>query len=270
MYPDDAPDRPRPLWGPAVRLGAQQLPHPGTVGSPPANPPDSAAETPVLSTPEPLDPEPPSLEPPSLEHSPTTGGGGRRVGLIAGLAVVALFLVTSVVLIAQQKSTSPATAPAPAQPASSGGGVRTAESSATPAPAIGTSLVRVTSTAASHPYAASVAALLHRHFTAINQRDYASWSATVVAQRASDQSQSAWLKSYRSTTDESVVVTSISAGSTELTVGLSFTSIQDPVDAPADLPVTRICWEAQWPVVDISNGGRIRAAAKGSTTKRAC
>jgi hypothetical protein len=34
MCPDDAPDPPRPLWRPAVRLGAQQLPHPGSVDSP--------------------------------------------------------------------------------------------------------------------------------------------------------------------------------------------------------------------------------------------
>jgi hypothetical protein len=43
MRPDDAPDLPRPLWGPATRLGAHQLPHPTPVGLPLADP-SSATE----------------------------------------------------------------------------------------------------------------------------------------------------------------------------------------------------------------------------------
>lgn len=291
MRSDDAPGAPQPLWGPARRPGAQQLPHPGSAGSPSADPPALAADRSapptvlaypartgsppgqpdaVADAPTQSYPVSPDSAPPTPEHSVTIGGSGQRTGLMVGLAVAALLIVTSVVVVAQQKPTSSAAAPAPAQATNSAGGVRTTEPSPTSTPAIGTRLIRVTSTAASHPFAASVAALLDRHFTAINQRDYASWSATVVAQRVSEQSQSAWLKSYRSTTDDSVVVTSISSGSTDLTVGLSFMSIQDPSDAPADLQVTRICWESQWPVVDISSGGRIRTPAKGSTTKWAC
>ena len=54
-----------------------------------------------------------------------------------------------------------------------------------------------------------VLALLNRHFTAINRRDFDMWTTTVTAARASDQSENHWQQAYRSTVDSDVVVTAI-------------------------------------------------------------
>jgi hypothetical protein len=271
MRPDDAPDLPRPLWGPATRLDAHQLPHSTPVGLPLADPSSVTERSapPPEPSPQLPGPEVPSCQVPSRPYASATGGT-RPAVLIVGAAVAALLVVGSVVVVQYQKSTSSAIVRVPAQPVGTGREIRMTTTAPAPAPTIGTSLVQVSSAAASHPYAVSVAALLDRHFAAINARDYAGWSATVATQRANDQPRSQWLQDYRSTTDGSVVVTSISGGSEDLTVSLSFTSTQNPVDAPPDLPVSRICWDVRWPVADIANGGRIRSAGKGSTTMRAC
>jgi hypothetical protein len=183
--------------------------------------------------------------------------------------VAAVLILTMTIIVKQILTPSTTTTTSPPPPTSDSAGLTT-EPSVTPPPTIGTSLVRVTPTAASHPYAAAVVELLDRHFTAINQHDYATWSSTVSTRRANDQSAADWQQGYQSTTDDSVVVSAISEGSTGLTVTLSFRSTQQPSDAPPDLQVTRICWKSQWPVVDISSGGRIDTPPKGTTTKSAC
>lgn len=132
-------------------------------------------------------------------------------------------------------------------------------------------LVRLSPTAAAHPSAPVVLALAERHFTAINNHDYAAWSTTVVPSIAGSQSGDGWRRAYRSTHDDTVEVSSIvDAGSDAVQVVVSFISTQDVADAPADLAVARICWQAQWPVVNVGSGGRISVAPRGSTTKRAC
>jgi hypothetical protein len=268
---DNEPGLPRPLWGPPGTSGVR----PTTVRNPTGPAPADPAVAAPIYPPPPTDPPPPGFAPIERPHPApparsTTAGSSRRTGLVIGLAVAAGLILTTVVVIVQQIWTPSTTTTRALPPTNSNNGGLTTTPSPTPPPAIGTNLVHVTSTAASHPSAAAVAELLDRHFTAINQYDYASWSTTVVSQRANDQSAAAWLKGYRSTNDDSVVVTSIFDGSTGLTVALSFRSTQQPSDAPPDLPVARICWESQWPVVDISNGGRIGTPAKGTTTKRAC
>jgi hypothetical protein len=131
--------------------------------------------------------------------------------------------------------------------------------------------VRILAPAAAAPAAGTVLALLDRHFTAINEHDYAAWSATVADRRARDQPESRWTKDYRSTHDSSVEVTAIDdAGSDALTVTLSFVSQQAVADAPSDLPAERICWQSRWPVVDVASGGRLDRPATGTTTRHAC
>jgi len=133
------------------------------------------------------------------------------------------------------------------------------------------STVQVLAPAAAHPAAETILTLLDKHFTAINDRDYASWSTTVVARRAKDQPQGKWTEDYRSTHDGAVQVTAIDdSGPDAVTVELSFVSEQDLADAPANLHAERICWQSRWPVVDGASGGRLDTPPKGSTTGRAC
>lgn len=117
-------------------------------------------------------------------------------------------------------------------------------------PATATSLVRLDGTASVSPDGPAVLALLDRHFTAVNQKDFDTWTSTVTATRANGQSPSHWQTVYRSTTDSDVVITSINPSSSGLLVTLRFVSQQDPAAAPADLPVECIRRGSQWPVVD--------------------
>lgn len=101
--------------------------------------------------------------------------------------MAAVLLLTTTVLIVQQMLTPTTAATTPLPPTNSNSAGLMTNPPVIPQRAIGTSLVQVTSTAASHPHAAAVVELLDRHFTAINQHDYASWSSTVTSQRANDQ-----------------------------------------------------------------------------------
>lgn len=131
-------------------------------------------------------------------------------------------------------------------------------------------MVQVEGAAAAHPLARPVADLLDRHFTAINTRDFSTWTSTVVSQRAADQTESQWLRDYRSTRDGDVRVDSITETGRGVTVALRFTSDQDVVDAPSDLPVSKICWSSRWPITGLPSAGVIGTAPKGTTTREAC
>lgn len=196
---------------------------------------------------------------------PARGSGGTAA--VVGLVVTVLSVVgiASVVVrggpvvIPGQANAAPATAIA-------------ADSGVTyPAvPALGTALVVVGAGPAAHPYALIVADLLDRHFSAINQRDHASWAGTVTASRVADFPPQKWLTAYRSTTDSAVEIVSMVDGSSGVLVGLRFMSEQQPEDAPPDLPVSRICWASTWPVGDLAQGGLIGTPDRGATSRQAC
>lgn len=145
------------------------------------------------------------------------------------------------------------------------------QSPTTTTPAPSPDRVQVTESAAS-AQAPAVLAIAQRYFDAINAHDYEAWTATVTPQRASQQSRGSWNQGYRSTHEFSVVVTAITpTGPDSATAAMSFVSTQDPADAPSDLPVTRICWQTQLPVTNLSGGGaRIGTAPNGVTTKNSC
>jgi len=131
-------------------------------------------------------------------------------------------------------------------------------------------LVRLADGAASSSYGAAVLALLERHFTAINQRDFTTWTTTVTPARARDQSADRWRAAYRSTVDSEVIVTAIVTAGNGVAVSLAFVSSQDPADAPQDLHVSRICWTSVWPVDNVSQNLRIGVPSPGATAKRRC
>jgi len=179
-----------------------------------------------------------------------------------------------------QQSTGPATTsaadrqrPAAAAQADGSAGRYTEPSAQQPTPpsAPAAGVVQLMDSAADRPAAGAVLALLDRHFTAINNRDYDAWSTTVVSRRARQQPRDAWAEDYRSTRDSDVRVTAIDdTGPDAVTVELTFVSEQDVADAPANLPAERICWRSRWPVVDVSSGGRLDTPPKGSTTGQVC
>ena len=167
-------------------------------------------------------------------------------------------------------TTSAAARPAPTAAVQKGASAeQQTEPSARPSASAG--VVELTAAAADRPAAGAMLALLDRHFTAINDRDYDTWATTVVSRRARQQPRDAWADDYRSTRDSDVRVTAIDdAGPDAVTVELTFVSRQDLADAPASLPAERICWRSRWPVVAVSSGGRLDTPPKGSTTGQAC
>lgn len=194
-----------------------------------------------------------------------TAPKARGPWIAAGLAAVALLVTVVVGVQLAGSSTGGSTA--------SGGGATstsTPSTGSTAAPSLGTELVSVSSSAAAQPRAAEVVSLLDRHFRAINGGDYDAWSSTVIRKRASDQSRSAWTREFRSTKDSRVSVSSISDTGSTVDIALTFTSNQNPADAPESLPVSQICWSTTWPAQATSSGLALATPRSGSTTFRQC
>lgn len=280
------PDVP-PLHPAAIIVPVSRNPYAGTLGgdlygasglpSPPVGPREHMAVPPQWAGPDrtdaPLASTYPSTPPvPPNPPAPATGGWNRTTLVaVTATCAVALLIAGSGVVWAMNRVPEPAADSASVSPAS----VDPAPASSAPAPDLTvrsvSGLVKIDSTAATHPLARPVAELLDRHFTSINTLDYPAWASTVSSRRATDQSADQWRSNYRSTRDGDVHITSISDdGSGGLSVGLRFTSQQDVADAPADLQVGRICWSSRWPVTGLPSDGTIGTAPKGTTTKQAC
>jgi hypothetical protein len=224
------------------------------------------------------------------------GSGARDAGrskarLTAAITAVALLVLggsfAAWVTLGHHASSAAAAAPGPSIPVRSIPDPPTADqvpfgASATPtagssvlstdaAASAGSTAVSLAADAADSPSAAQVQDLLTRHFSAINDLDYAAWVATVTPARAKDQTQDAWLQGYRSSRDSNVTITAIDPVDPQtVTVHISFVSAQDPQDAPADLQVGRICWTQQIPVEGVGTDPRLGLPPKGSSTKSAC
>jgi hypothetical protein len=113
----------------------------------------------------------------------------------------------------------------------------------------GDGTVLATADAAAHPLYENVRKLLQANFDAINTKNYGLWQSVVSDTRAKSQPKEAWLKAYRSTYDGSIVIQRIETGPDRTAkVLLSFTSVQDPADAPSELPERCIHWQVVFPL----------------------
>ena len=119
-----------------------------------------------------------------------------------------------------------------------------------PAPGPGPTTVALVEDVAVHPDAERVRRVLQRYFDAINAGDYKLWRSTVTPQYARDIGEATWRDQYRSTLDGSIVLHRLEprAGG-GLVALLSFTSLQDPADAPPELPVRCLRWWVSYPLI---------------------
>lgn len=143
---------------------------------------------------------------------------------------------------------------------------------AVPAQGAGSGTVELSADAARHPAAADVRAQLQRYFDAVNARDYASWTATVVQQRVDEQPRTQWLAGVDSTTDGTIRIDRIDRIA-DLDDGrvlalVRFVSTQDLADAPAGLRAARICWRAALPLTGIPP--KLESSSAGSVLAEAC
>ena len=110
-----------------------------------------------------------------------------------------------------------------------------------------------------HPEADRIRKVLQKYFDAINAGDYPLWRSAVIPQWARDVGESAWHSQFRSTLDGSIVVhrlePRVGGGLLVLT---SFTSVQNPADAPRELPVRCLRWWVSYPL--IGEGDQLRLA----------
>jgi len=139
---------------------------------------------------------------------------------------------------------------------------------APPAEGVGSSTVELSADAAAHPMGDAVRATTQRHFDAINAKDYAAWTFTVVPERVKEQPEAVWRKGYRSTKDGTIQVARIDRlGPDRLLMLVYFVSIQEPADAPPNLRAPRICWRAAFPMIgsppliDVGRAGSLQYTA---------
>jgi len=125
--------------------------------------------------------------------------------------------------------------------------------------------------AALNPDANRIRTVLQTYFDAINAGDYKLWRSAVIPQWARDTGEAAWRAQYRSTLDGSMVVhrlePRIGGGLVALT---SFTSLQNPADAPPELQVRCLHWWVAYPLIGQGEALRLGPSAPTANLLRAC
>ena len=127
-------------------------------------------------------------------------------------------------------------------------------SSSVAGPLPGSTEVRLSPDAFTHPDRSAVQAVLQKYFDSINNRDFAGWRSVVSAQRVATTAETAWTSDYESTRDGGMVVQRLESDvvGRRLRVLMSFVSTQDIAKAPVALPERCV----RWRVVYVCVGGR--------------
>lgn len=122
-----------------------------------------------------------------------------------------------------------------------------------------------------HPDADRIRKVLQTYLDAINAGDYKLWRSAVIPQWARDTSEAAWRAQYRTTLDGSMVVhrlePRVGGGLVALT---SFTSLQNPADAPPELPVRCLRWWVSYPLIGQGEALRLGPSSPTANLLGAC
>jgi hypothetical protein len=122
-----------------------------------------------------------------------------------------------------------------------------------------------------HPDADQIRKVLQRYFDAINAGDYQLWRTAVIPQWARDIGEGAWHGLYRSTLDGSIVVHRLEPRAGGGLVALtSFTSLQNPSDAPPELPVRCLRWWVSYPLIGQGDQLRLGPSSPSANLRVAC
>ncbi|MGH3752340.1 MAG: hypothetical protein ACRDRP_06515 [Pseudonocardiaceae bacterium] len=135
----------------------------------------------------------------------------------------------------------------------------------------GPATVALVEDVAVHPDANQIRVLLQKYFDAINAGDYKLWRSTVTPQQARDTGESAWRGEYRSTLDGSIVLHRLEPRAGGGLVALvSFTSVQNPADAPPELPVRCLRWWVSYPLIGGGNELRLGSVPPSASLRVPC
>jgi hypothetical protein len=139
------------------------------------------------------------------------------------------------------------------------------------APEPGPATVVLLEDVALHPDADRIRKVLQKYFDAINTGDYQLWRTAVIPQWARDISESAWHGLYRSTLDGTIVVHRLEPRAGGGLVALtSFTSLQNPTDAPPELPVRCLRWWVSYPLIGEGDQLRLGPSSPSANLRVAC
>ncbi|MGH3962872.1 MAG: hypothetical protein ACRDRY_06400 [Pseudonocardiaceae bacterium] len=157
----------------------------------------------------------------------------------------------------------------PAAGASGGGSIATNAPPRAPEP--GPTTVALVEDAELHPDAARVRRVLQEYFDAINAGNYKLWRSTVTPQQARDTGEAAWRDQFRSTLDGSIVLHRLEPRTGGgLVALLSFTSLQDPADAPPELPVRCLRWWVSYPLIGDADELRLSPNSPSASLRVPC
>lgn len=158
------------------------------------------------------------------------------------------------------------------RPAAGAGGIGSIGDNAALRPSEpGPATVVLVEDAALHPDADRIRNVLQRYFDAINAGDYQLWRGAVIPQWARDLGESAWHAHYRSTLDGSIVVHRLeSRAGGGLLALTSFTSLQNPVDAPPELSVRCLRWWVSYPLIGRGDQLRLGPSSPSANLRVAC
>ncbi|MGH3934613.1 MAG: hypothetical protein ACRDS1_06500 [Pseudonocardiaceae bacterium] len=158
------------------------------------------------------------------------------------------------------------------QPTAGAGGAGSVGNDVPPhVPEPGPTTVTLVEDAAAHPDADRVRTVLQKYFDAINAGDYKLWRSAVTPQQARDTGEAAWRDQYRSTLGGSIVLHRLEprAGG-GLVALLSFTSLQDPADAPPDVPVRCLRWWVSYPLIGEGDALRLSPSSPNANLRVPC
>ncbi|MDQ3762865.1 MAG: hypothetical protein M3460_14785 [Actinomycetota bacterium] len=158
------------------------------------------------------------------------------------------------------------------QPAAGAGGIGPIGNTAPPRlPEPGPATVVLLPDVAVHPDADRIQQVLQKYFDAINAGDYQLWRSVVIPQWARDIGENVWRGQYRSTLDGSIVVHRLEPRAGGGLIALtSFTSVQDPADAPPELPVRCLRWWVSYPLIGEGDQLRLGPSSPGTTLLASC
>lgn len=138
-------------------------------------------------------------------------------------------------------------------------------------PEPGSAAVVLTEGSAAHPDANQIRKVLQKYFDAINAGDYKLWRSAVIPQWARDFGEAAWRNQYRSTLDGSIVVQRVEPRMGGGLIALvSYTSVQNPADAPPALQVRCLRWWVSYPLIGKGDQIRLGPSSPNSDLRMAC
>lgn len=199
----------------------------------------------------------------SAARWPAAGGGsgGPRPALAVpvALGVVLLLLLAAGLLLRGRASSSALAANPDTGPVLVGAPLP-------PDGQAGPTTVSLSPSAAAHPRAEEVRALVQRSVDARNARDFRAWAATTTATGTDD----AFRRETRSERIGTVVLRRVDpVGAGELVVPAAMVTTQDPADAPADLRAPRLCWQISLVVLP-GSPARLVEPRPGSALRTPC